>query len=148
MAIDEICENVFIHIIQNGVSLMAVIKMSCPAITGDEVIPTAGGMCLINDRNQIRIMLHLQMTHPGFFFHFWFTSTSFPITIDSRTARAANIKKSKKTSDYIYQVNRLQSCLRSGTLFNTTFLIHAGCLLRHKYLQSCGRIQIMSLDIK
>ena len=101
-AINEIYENVFIYIIRNGVSLMAVIKILCPAVTHNEVIPTTSGMCLMNDRNQTRIMLHFRITYPGFFFHFGFTGTSFPIMIDSRTLRAANIKKSKKTSESIY----------------------------------------------
>ena len=81
---------------------MAVIKILCPAVTGNEVNPTTSGMCLINDRNQTRIMLCFRINYPGFFFHFGFTGTSFPIMIDSRTARAANIKKSKKTSESIY----------------------------------------------
>ena len=145
MAINEICESVFIHIIQNGVSLMAIIKVSCPAITGNEVILNVGGMHLINNRNQTKIMLHFWVTYPGLFFHFGFTSTSFPITIDSRTVRVANIKKSKKTSEsHIKWIGEAYVAAHCSTLlFSTVWVTFCAA----NTFSCVGRIQIMMLDI-
>lgn len=148
MPINEICENSFVHAIRNSVSLMALIEFFCPTITGNEVAPTAGGMCLINHRNQTKILHEFQkVTYPRLFFHFGFTGTSFSFTVDSRTARAANIEKSMKVSEST-GILREQEGIRSGTLFNTALLIHTRCHLCCKYFLSCGRIQFVALDIK